>query len=268
MSELRLPEASLYFEVHESAVPNPNKPLLLVAGLASDSQSWQPVLDALRQQRTVILMDNRGSGRTRAPAGMCLRQMAKDCVALLDHLSINQVDVAGHSMGGFVSLNLAHMAPERVGKLVLCNSSVRTGARNEMMFTDWADALEAHGATAPWYRTFFYWIFTREFFENDAAVNQAIKLAMNYPYAPDAMAFRSQVLAMQGFDASPWLSEITTPSLVLAASEDLIFPPGDDGAGLAVLPDAQVQVILGLAHSLPMQAPKVFSERVLGFLGG
>ncbi|MCD8564201.1 MAG: alpha/beta hydrolase [Burkholderiaceae bacterium] len=268
MSELRLSDASLYYEVHEAAVSFSDRPLLLVAGLASDSQSWQPVLDALRQQRTVILLDNRGSGRTRAPAGTCLQQMAKDCLALFDHLSIKQADVAGHSMGGFVSLNLARMAPERVRKLVLCNSSIRTGARNDMMFTDWADALEEYGATARWYRTFFYWIFTRGFFNDRNVVEQSVKLAMSYPYAPDPMSFRSQVLALQGFDATGWLDTIKTPTLVLTASEDLIFPPGDDASGLAAMPNAQVEVVPGLAHSLPMQAPKVFSDRVSSFLNG
>lgn len=266
MSELRLSDASLYYETHEAASPTQNPPLLLVAGLASDAQSWQPVLEPLRQQRNVILIDNRGSGRTRAPAGTCLRQMAADCIALLDHLSINQADLAGHSMGGFISLNLVRHAPERIRKLVLCNSSARTGARNDLMFTDWADALEAHGATARWYRTFFYWIFTRGFFEDRELVDQSVKLAMSYPYAPDAMSFRSQVLALQGFDATGWLDTIKTQTLVLTASEDLIFPPGDDASGLSAMPNAQVQVVPGLAHSLPMQAPKVFSDVVLSFL--
>lgn len=266
MSELRLPDASVYYEVHEAALPGNAPPLLLVAGLASDSQSWQPVLDNLRQHRQVILIDNRGSGRTRAPAGTCLKQMAQDCIALLDHLSLAEVDLAGHSMGGFVSLNIARQAPARIRRMVLCNSSTSTGARNEMMFTDWANALEQYGATESWYRSFFYWILTRRFFDNKAAVEQLVKLAMSYPYAPDAMAFRSQVLAMQGFDATGWLATIQTPTLVLTASEDLIFPPGDDASGLAALPNAQVEVVPKLAHSLPMEAPRVFSDRVLGFL--
>jgi len=266
MSELRLSDASLYYEVHESAEPSTNLPLLLVAGLASDSQSWQPVLHTLRQQRQVVLLDNRGSGRTRAPAGTCLKQMATDCLAVLDHLSIHTVDLAGHSMGGFIALNLARMSPERIHRMVLCNSSTRPGARNEDMFGDWADALAEHGATARWYRNFLYWVLTPGFFNNQEAVRLLVKLSMDYAHAPDALAFRSQALAMQGFDATSWLAEIQTPTLVLAASEDLIFPPGDDASGLARLPNAQVQLVQGLAHSLPMEAPRVFCERVLAFL--
>ncbi len=268
MSELQRSDASLYYELHDAARASDNLPLLLVAGLASDSQSWQPVLDAMRQHRQVILIDNRGSGRTRASASTSLKQMAQDCIAVLDHLSIRQFDLVGHSMGGFVSLNIARIAPDRIRRMALCNSSSRIGARNEDMFADWADALAEQGATARWYRSFFYWILTPGFFANKQTLEQLLKLAMSYTYAPDAMAFRSQVSAMQGFDATSWLADIDTPTLVLAASEDLIFPPGSDAAGLALLPNAQVQVVAGLAHSLPMEAPKVFSDRMLAFLDG
>lgn len=266
MAELRLPDASIYYETHAAVNQTTQSPLVLVAGLASDSQSWQPVLDPLRQTRQVILIDNRGSGRTRAPAGTCLKQMAQDCLAVCDHLGLDKFDLLGHSMGGFISLHATQLAPQRIDRLILCNSSAAQSARNQMMFTDWADSLQEHGPTARWYRTFFYWILTRGFFSDEHQVAQLLKLAMSYPYAPDAMAFKSQVLAMQGFDATSWLAQITQKTLVLTASEDLLFPPGDDGSGLAKLPNAQVQVVLGLAHSLPMEAPKVFCDRVLGFL--
>lgn len=266
MSELKLSDAILYYEVHEAVTPSSNPPLLLVAGLASDSQSWQPALHALKQARRVILLDNRGSGRTRAPAEITLTQMAQDCLALCDHLKIDQIDLLGHSMGGCVSLNVARMAPERIRKLIVCNSTTRTGARNDMMFTDWADALDEQGATARWYRTFFYWILTREFFNHEQALQQLVGLVMGYEYGPTPVTYRSQVNALKGFDASSWLADIHTEALVLASSEDLIFPPGNDASGLAALPNSQVDVVPGLAHSLPLEAPKVFSERVLGFL--
>ncbi len=266
MSYLSLPDVELYFEVHEAVSVSHHPPLLLIAGLASDAQSWQPVLEAARQNRRVILVDNRGSGRTETHASISLEQMAQDCIALVNHLSITALDVAGHSMGGFVSLHMARLASDRIRRLVLCNSSAQAGARNKLMFMDWADALAQQGATAQWYRTFFYWIFTRSFFDNQTSVEQMVKLAMSYPYAPNAAAFRSQVEAIQTFDATRWLSDIKTPTLVLAASEDLIFPPGDDASQLLGLPHARIKVLPNLAHSLPMEAPKAFIEEVLRFL--
>ena len=268
MAELALPDANLYYEVHQAGNPASNSPpLVLIAGLASDAQSWQPVLGLLQQNRKVVLLDNRGAGRTRARAGICLTQMAKDCLALCNHLELDRVDLLGHSMGGFIALNAARIEPARIHRLVLANSSVAQSMRNQLMFTDWAKTLAKDGATAHWYRTFFYWILTRGFFESRESVDQLVKLAQGYAYAPHAMAFQSQVLAMDGFDARPWLASIQSQTLVLAASEDLLFPPGDDAAGLGALPNRTIKIVSGLAHSMPMEGPRAFCEHVLQFLG-
>ncbi len=55
-------------------------PLLLVAGLASDSQSWATVTADLAKGRRAILVDNRGVGRTRPwGAEVSIPVMAEDC---------------------------------------------------------------------------------------------------------------------------------------------------------------------------------------------
>lgn len=267
MAELTLSDATLYYEVHPAKCPvSSNPPLVLIAGLASDSQSWQPVLGTLQQNRTIVLLDNRGAGRTRAPTQASLTQMAQDCLALCDHLNLDSFDLIGHSMGGFVALNVIKTSPTRVRRLVLANSSARQSARNQLMFTDWANALASEGATARWYRTFFYWILTRQFFENHEAVEQLVKLAQSYAHGPNALAFKSQVLAMAEFDATVWLTAVKSRTLVLTSSEDLLFPPGQDASGLAAIPEAAIRIVPGLGHSLPLEAPKVFCQEVLGFL--
>ena len=49
----------LYYEEYGKGTP-----LVLIAGLASDSQSWQPLLKDLSLNHRVIIFDNRGAGRT------------------------------------------------------------------------------------------------------------------------------------------------------------------------------------------------------------
>jgi alpha-beta hydrolase superfamily lysophospholipase len=50
---------TMYYELHGSG-----DPLVLIAGLASDSQSWAPILPALAERFQVVVFDNRGAGRT------------------------------------------------------------------------------------------------------------------------------------------------------------------------------------------------------------
>ena len=87
------------------------KPLLFIAGTASDGASWSPILPLLRGRR-LILIDNRGSGRTKVEGPIEIAEMADDAAALLAHLGLAQVDVLGHSLGGFIGLLLALKHPE------------------------------------------------------------------------------------------------------------------------------------------------------------
>ncbi|HHW2833758.1 TPA: alpha/beta fold hydrolase [Pseudomonas aeruginosa] len=85
-----------------------------------------------------ILIDNRDSGLSSlSPSAYSLRDMAKDALALLDELKIEQVHVVGHSMGGQIAQELALLAPERVSRLLLANTWARTDKNMNAMFDSW-----------------------------------------------------------------------------------------------------------------------------------
>ena len=52
-------DVDVYYEIHGEGAP-----LLMIAGLASDSQSWQPIIADLASHYRLITVDNRGAGRT------------------------------------------------------------------------------------------------------------------------------------------------------------------------------------------------------------
>lgn len=273
MARLQREQIDLYFERHgpapaDAEISDRQPPaLILVAGLASDSQFWAPVLPALAAGRQVLVFDNRGCGRSQPQsAANSIALMADDCLALADHLGLERFDLLGHSMGGFIALELARRAPQRLSRLMLCNSAAAQSARNQRLFEDWADDLDAGKSPERWFRNFFYWIFTERFFTDPAAVDGLLELVLGYPYPVTAAGLRAQVEAMGGFDARPWLSHIEAPTLILASAEDLLFPPRGDAAGLIGIPDAERVVLPAQAHSLPLEAPGAFSEAALGFL--
>lgn len=99
-------------------------PVLLVHGVTAHHGSWFAVADAA-PDLDLVAPDLRGRGGSRSlpgPAGM--RQHADDLVALLDHLGLDRVVVAGHSMGAFVSVVLADRQPDRVESLVLVDGGL------------------------------------------------------------------------------------------------------------------------------------------------
>jgi len=264
MATKHLNGIDLYYETHGRGTP-----LLLIAGLASDSQSWLSIIKELSRHFYVITPDNRGVGRTLPQdVDITIQDMADDCFALINHLDLASVHVLGHSMGGFIAQDMAIRYPESVDKLILAGTSSSNSKRNNALFSDMALSLEEGMDAGLWVRNLFYWIFTPGFFENEGMVDVAVQFALNYPYPQSANAFRSQVQAITQFDCSKGLSNIRSKTLVITGKEDLIFPPDLSAVFAAAIPGAALSLIDKAAHSLHVEQPESFVGCVLKFLTG
>ena len=262
MATLARGDVALYYEsVGDGA------PLLLIAGLASDSLSWQPIVADLAARYRVITVDNRGAGRTTPQtAPTTIRAMADDCVALIEHLGLPSAHVLGHSMGGFVAQDCAIRYPDKVNALVLAATSSVNSRRNNDMFSDWASAFANGPDRKAWFRNLFYWIFSTRFFNDDAVVDAAIQYALAYPYPQSAMAFQNQISAIAAFDSTSALANIRTKTLVLGAACDLLFPLDECRKFARALPHAEFAAIEDAGHSIHVENPQAFVKHVIDFL--
>ena len=136
-------DASLHYEIIGDGPP-----LLLIAGLASDGASWGPLLAEL-PERHLILVDNRGAGRTRSTGPIRFGDLVADIASLIEALGIGPVDVVGHSLGGAIGLWLAAEHPRfvarprvRGARVVLIDDVITSGATLRAA----ARALRAGGA--------------------------------------------------------------------------------------------------------------------------
>jgi pimeloyl-ACP methyl ester carboxylesterase len=262
MAIVEINDVQLYYEMYGEGIP-----LVLIAGLASDSQSWQPVVRDLSAYCQVIIFDNRGAGRTSPQEGeVSIRKIADDCIALADYLGLASVNLLGHSMGGFVALDCAIRYPERIDKLILAATSSFNSKRNNALFSDWASSFESGLDLKLWFRNIFYWIFTARFFENEEALKEAIRFALEYPYPQSKIAFQNQVKSIEGFNCTEELSKITAKTLVIGAEEDLLFPVNVCDQLTQAIPGAAFSLINLAAHSIHMENPEAFVDTVFAFL--
>ena len=253
----------LYHEIHGSGPP-----LLLIAGLASDSLSWGPVVGPLAERFRVILCDNRGCGRSghlSPDAG--IGDMADDCRLLLDHLGIARAHLLGHSLGGFIAQELALRHPQRVASLLLAATACRTTPRENRLFACWVGDPCRKSAPDRWYREIFRWLFTGRLLGDPERVAALLDAALSHPYPQSGGDFDLQVRAMATFDRCGELAAIGAPALVLAGSEDILFPPAYS-AMLARIPGARLTVIGDAAHAIHLEQPGAFSREVAAFLDG
>ena len=253
---------NLYYEVHGAGAP-----LVLVAGLASDSQSWQPIVDDLAEHFTVILFDNRCSGRT-TPQDIdtSIQDIADDCIALIHYLGFSRVNLLGHSMGGFVALDCAIRYPAFISNLILAATSAFNPERNNALFRDWAAGLASGVNLETWFRTLFSWIFTKRFFEDRATVEIAVRYAMDYPYPKTPLGFRKQVDAISNFSCLETLDSISARTLVISGKEDILFPALTSREILQAIPEASFSIVADAAHSVHMEKPLEFVTIIRDFL--
>ncbi|MDF2825038.1 MAG: putative hydrolase or acyltransferase of alpha/beta superfamily [Mycobacterium sp.] len=113
----------LYYEVFgERGTATP--PLLLIPGAFMATASMSAWVDAFAPDRTVIVFDQQGHGRTAdTPRPMSYEQFGDDAAALLCALDVGRVDVMGYSQGGGVALQLALRHRSSVNKLVLMSAT-------------------------------------------------------------------------------------------------------------------------------------------------
>ena len=100
------------------------RPLMALNGFAATSADWDPsFLDRLASSNEVVLLDNRGIGRsTDNGRPFDIAQLADDATRVLEALGIERTSLLGWSMGGFIALTLALQHPGRIDRLILLST--------------------------------------------------------------------------------------------------------------------------------------------------
>ncbi len=262
MGKSIIKEFGLYYKEYGSG-----EPLLLIAGLASDSQSWLTVITKLSKYYKVIVFDNVGVGRSSQDnTGATITTMADDCAKLLEYLNIKSANICGHSMGGMIAMDLAIRYPEKVNKLILVATSPKLSARNISLFNDWSLYLQLGMKKELWFRNLFYWIFTPDFFNDSAIVNQTIKMSINYRYPQSNASFNNQVIAISSFNCENKLSLIKAKTLAIFGEFDLLFEYKNKSLITDNIPDCEYVIIPNAAHSIHVDNPDFFIKTLLNFL--
>ena len=102
-------------------------PVILIHGLAANADAnWRRpgTVDALTPHYRVITLDLRGHGLSDKPHAVEAygTQMCEDVVRLMDHLNLPRAHVVGYSLGGFITLKLATLHPNRLLSIGVCGA--------------------------------------------------------------------------------------------------------------------------------------------------
>ncbi len=259
-------------------------PLVLANGLGGSLRAWGPFLDRLGSRRRIVSWDYRGlyrSGPPDEPSAVTIEDHAADLGAVMDQVVGEPAVLMGWSMGVQIAVEYALQHPDDVTGLVLVAGSpgdpyagvLHAGVSRVLIPPATyvvqaaalpfgltmraltasprraAEALRAVGVLAP-------------SADLDAFTDLAHEFArLDWP------VYMRTIRAMGRHDAWPRLGELQVPSLVVGGTADRFLPTESVEAMADAIPDAELYILPGGTHYLPVEFPDCLANQVDHFLG-
>ena len=263
----------LYYEIHGEGIP-----FLVINGLGGNHLEWTTYqLPVWSREYQVILYDHRGTGLSDKPdEEYTTRSLAADAIGLLDAIGMDEpAHVLGPSHGGRIAQWVALDYPERVRSLVLSATGpgqidpsfeptrgIPAHVVETMVEKGYERYMREHLGG-----DFFY---SKEFLEKyPDAVSKQVDLYFKYP--TPLRNYLRHVIARQTHQTLELLPNIKNPTLVIVGEHDTAtIATGNHVATSEVLaeriPNAELVLIKGAAHSFFQEAPEQTNQVVLDFL--
>jgi 3-oxoadipate enol-lactonase len=234
--------------------------LVLSNSLGTALAMWDPQIRRFAEHFRVLRYDSRGHGRSDAtPGPYTIAGLGRDALALLDALGLARVHFCGVSKGGMVGQWLGINAPERVERLVLCNTSAHIGAPE--VWNERIEAVRARGMAAIVQGVIDRW-FTEDF-QKRAPETVAEISAMLLATPPEG--YVACCAAVRDMDQRADLPRVAAPTLVIAGRHDQATPPEHSRLIAERIPNARL-AMLDAAHLSNVEADEAFTTAVLDFL--
>src|SRR5438067_1567606 len=245
-------------------------PVIFLTHLAAVLDNWDPrVVDGIAAKHRVITFDNRGVGASSGSTPNTIEAMAKDAIAFIRALDLDQVDLLGFSMGGMVAQVIAEDEPQLVRKLILAGTGPAGGQGIEnvtrIAHFDTVRAL----LTLQDPKQFLF--FTRTPNGRQAGKEFLARLkerTYNRDKATSLRSYGAQLKAIHRWGkAQPVnLSVIHQPVLVANGESDRMVPTKNSVDLAQRLPNADLVVYPDAGHGGIFQFHQQFVERALAFL--
>ena len=262
MPTVKVGDINMYYEIHGKG-----EPLVLIHGLGVDCNGWMLQTPTLSQKYRVVILDNRGVGRTDAPDSVySIAMMADDTAALIDTLGIYKSHILGFSMGGYIAQELALKYPQRVESLILAATAAKESPKCRQIIYVWLRIVKEDVSLETRFRELFLWCFTDKFFENDEQVTALVNMCLSKRHQQPPRGFAGQVAACLEASTLNRIGQIAVPTLVLVGKEDLLSPVKLSEELSAGIPNAELTVLEAGGHGFCWEIPERFNQAVLDFL--
>ncbi|UPG92561.1 alpha/beta fold hydrolase [Luteibacter aegosomatissinici] len=275
MAETRFIEtAGIRYAYRRLGVPG-GTPLLCLQHFTGTLDNWDPaIIDALAEDREVLLFENAGVGQSGGDVPGSIAGMAKHAIQFLDALGVAKVHILGYSLGGFLAQDIALARPALVERMVITGSAPQGGAGAGMDRPELV-AIYTDATMAPADKL-------RHLFFPDTAAGAAAAAAFvgrlatrrapaDLPAGPHVAPTQLQAMidwANWRGDVAGKLATITQPVLVTNGSNDTMIPTENSFTLAKYLPNATLIIYPNAGHGALFQYAEGYVAHVRTFLHG
>lgn len=244
-------------------------PLVLIHGYTSLHYTWNDVFKPLSEHFRVIAVDLKGFGFSEKPDGdYTKREQAVLVKGLLEHLKIKKAWLAGSSMGGEVSLNVALQSPELVEGLILIDSAgvkFESNSSSPFNIPVLGRALAALALTSDEpVRDGL----KKSFYDDSKITDEAVR--MYHIPLTGRNGQRAAALASQQWDLYPIesdLGKINVPTLIIWGAEDEVVPLETGKKMNSLIKNSELKIYEKIGHLPQEESPQRIVEDILEFTG-
>jgi pimeloyl-ACP methyl ester carboxylesterase len=247
-------------------------PLVMLQHFRGNLDSWDPALvDRLAQDREVILVDNRGVGGSTGVVPEDVTAMARDALAFIDALRLEQIDLLGFSLGGYVAQELVLLRPRVVRRLVLAGTAPQGGPDLHR----WSDDVYAPATPDQPIAEDLLGLFFSSSEQSQAkgleSLGRLYQREVDRDEPTDLATRDAQLAAITAWgipDESKInrLAGITQPTLVANGDNDTMMHTQNSHLLAERLPSAQLRIYPDAGHGFLNQYPELFADDVHAFL--
>ena len=240
-------------------------PVLFVHGFPFNKSMWEAQTASLSGQFRCIAVDLRGHGDSEDVSGTYFMDtLADDLNSLLDHLNIDNVNLVGFSMGGYVAFAFYRKYGQRVKALILADTRPQPDSPEAKQGRENTAQTVLNDGTDGVAQTLTGRMLAPANLEERPALAQTVKALMT------STPVNGWVGDLRGIaerpDSTDTQGQITCPTLILVGDQDAITPPADSTLMAESISGAKLVEISQAGHLTPIEQPEAFNNALNEFL--
>jgi 3-oxoadipate enol-lactonase len=236
--------------------------LVFSNSLATTVAMWDDQARELGRSYRVLRYDQRGHGKTEAPAGRYpFDLLLADAIALMDALAIRKAHFAGLSMGAATALGLAEKHPDRLDRVIVCDAACQSTPTSSQQWEERIVAAQKEGMEALVEPTVARWFPPEVLAAKPAHVDKVRAMIRTTP----VNGFIGCAAALADHNYAAAVASVTRPVLFIAGEKDGVTPAAMRKLN-AALPGSRYVEIVGAGHISNMDQPQAFTRAVADFL--